>query len=390
MHLRPKGSIKFGIVTRYLGFNDGQGRVNYEIAQEAALQGYEVLIFSEQVDPRILMFGRVRTIILKPPQWLPSRLLRDQLFAVRSMIEVKRQKNNCDALLVNGFVTWHRCAVNAVHFVHSSWQASLSRPTESRMIPRDLYARLYVAVNVHLERWSLRRSDRVVAVSPSVCRELEQIGVPHSAIDVIINGVDTDEFRPGDGSRKAFGLSDAGTIALFAGDITTSRKNLDLVLRALQLTQGISLAVAGRLEGSPYPAIAKQMGLDDRVYFLGFQEDMPALMRSADFFLLPSRYEPFGLVVLEAMASGLPVLTTREAGIAPLINEDVGLVLDDADDAPALADWMQSLAKDPERRRRMGLRARKVAEAHSWRAMSKSYVDLLRSASTKSRSCLTA
>ena len=381
--------MRFGIVTRYLGFNDGQGRVNYEIAHEAALQGYEVLVFSEQVDTRIFGIGKVRAITLPPPRWLPSRLLRDQLFAFRSMIEVKRRRNRCDALLVNGFVTWCKSDINSIHFVHASWQASLDRSVKARSRVRGLYTRIYVALNVHLERWALRHSNRIVAVSSSVSRELEQIGVPRPIIEIIVNGVDTDEFRPGASERAVFGTEDAATLALFAGDITTTRKNLDVVLRALLLAPDISLAVAGRLEGSPYPTLAKSMGLDHRVYFLGFQADMPRLMRSADFFLLPSKYEPFGLVVLEAMASGLPVLTSKEAGIAPLIDQDVGQVLDDPDDASTLASWMQSLAADPERRRRMGARARRVAEAHSWKAMSRSYVELLRSASAKKRSCLT-
>jgi glycosyltransferase involved in cell wall biosynthesis len=119
------------------------------------------------------------------------------------------------------------------------------------------------------------------------------------------------------------------------------------------------------------------MGLADRVHFVGFQRDMPALMRSVDMFILPSRYEPFGLVVLEAMASGLPVLTSRAAGVSGLIPKDAGCVVDDAEDAGAMASWMEALADNSGARQSMGRSARALAQAHSWSAMATQYVTLL-------------
>jgi glycosyltransferase involved in cell wall biosynthesis len=372
--------MRFGVVTRYLGFNDGQGRVNFEVVCEAARQGHEVYVFSEEVDPRVLDLERVHAVLSTPPRWIPSRLLRDQLFAIRSMLLLRQPAYRCDALLANGFVTWANSDLNSIHFVHASWRRHfpISKLAGSKF--RDAYGSFYALANEWLEKRALRRSKQVVAVSDAVRGELQQLGVSPDRLQVIPNGVDIVEFAPGPSRRAAFGLPEDKVIALFAGDIMTSRKNLDTVLRALSLCPDLYLAVAGKVAGSPYPAMARSMGLQDRVMFLGFRPDVPDLMRSVDLFVLPSRYEPFGLVVLEAMASGLPVLTSRQAGIADCIDQHVGFVLDDCDDAETLAGWLNSLAASPELRREMGACARKLAEAHCWAAMARTYVRLLEKA----------
>ena len=369
--------MKFGIVTRYLGFNDGQGRVNYEVAREAARQGHEVVVFSETIDPRALTIKRIHPVLSAPPRWMPSRLLRDQLFALRSMLQLRRSAHRCDALLANGFVTWASSDLNSMHFVHASWRRSLPVAGRGQLTLRAAYAKLYAAMNERLERLALQSSRQVVAVSDAVRRELMLLGVDCARTHIIVNGVDTEEFAPGPDRRPDFGLPADVAIALFAGDIMTPRKNLTTVLESLLAVPDLHLAVAGKCTGSSYPAMARAMGLGDRVHFLGFRPEMPALMRSVDMFVLPSRYEPFGLVVLEAMAAGLPVLTSRQAGISAIMTPAVGYVLEDSDDALTLAGRLRTLTEQPDLRRRMGKDARALAEAHSWQKMARQYVDLL-------------
>jgi glycosyltransferase involved in cell wall biosynthesis len=98
-------------------------------------------------------------------------------------------------------------------------------------------------------------------------------------------------------------------------------------------------------------------------------------MRSVDVFLFPSRYEPLGLVLLEAMASGLPIITARTAGGAELLAGG-GRVLDDPDDAVMLAAWMSELAGDAGLRQRLGAAAREAAAPYSWRNMTDKYLRL--------------
>ena len=111
------------------------------------------------------------------------------------------------------------------------------------------------------------------------------------------------------------------------------RKNLDTVLQALVGASGVHLAVVGAREGSPYPALAERLGVADRVHFLGFRRDMAQIMQAVDIFVFPSRYEPFGIVVLEAMASGVPVILAATVGAAEVVTPDCGVVLPDPEDA---------------------------------------------------------
>ena len=176
--------------------------------------------------------------------------------------------------------------------------------------------------------------------------------------------------------RAALGLWRDGPVAVFAGDITTPRKNLDSVLKALTGVPGLRLVVVGALERSPYPAMAEQLGLTDRVRFLGYRRDVHAIMRACDFFVFPSRYEAGALVLLEAMASGLPVISAASAGGAELIGTDAGVVLDDSEDQLALAAAMREMRDDPEIRKTRAVSARRIAEHYTWAYMASQYLAL--------------
>ena len=377
--------MRLGIVTATIGANDGQGRVNREIAAECLRQGHEVVLFAERVDGTMASETAITPVFAAPPGWLPTRLLRDQAFAWRTRRHILDARNRCDVLLANGFVTWGRSDVNAVHFVHDSWARSSWHPWRQRRDARSLYAWAYSRLNMRLERHAFRRARHVVAVSDLVREELLRVGVPAASITVITNGVDADEFRPGPPERARFGLPEGARIALFAGDLKSSRKNLDTVLRAQAAVPGLHLAVAGRAEDTPYPAMAQQLGIADRVHFLGFQRDMPALMRSVDLLLFPSRYEPFGLVLLEALATGLPVVTARSAGASQILTPEVGVVLQDSDDHAKLAQAVTGLLDDDTRRSAMSVQARELARTHSWEGMARRYVDLLQDAARERR-----
>ncbi len=129
--------MRIGIVTRRVGFNDGQGRVNLEIAREALRQGHEVRLFCEHVDPEIMRAG-AKPDFAKPLPLLPSRMLKDQVFAWRTRARLTREAASFDAVLANGFATWAPADVNAVHFVHRSWLHSPHHPWRQRRAPKSL------------------------------------------------------------------------------------------------------------------------------------------------------------------------------------------------------------------------------------------------------------
>jgi len=122
------------------------------------------------------------------------------------------------------------------------------------------------------------------------------------------------------------------------------------------------------------------------VTFLGFRSDIADVMQACNAFVFPSQYEPFGLVVLEAMASGLPVVTARSTGASDVVDAESGYVIDDACDEQAIAQFLRKLAEDEDLRYRMGEAARRRAEHYSWDAVADAFLAAYeRAASAKRR-----
>lgn len=373
--------MKICIVTHNVIRGDGQGRVNYEITREALRRGHAVVLVADQVDPALCAAGA---------DWIPARprlrrvnLLKVWEFARRADRILDGLAGRVDLVHAYGFTTSRTHHVNTAQFVHDAWRRSPFHVARTNRNLYGVYQGTYSALNARWERAAYARARHVVAASGRVKSELVALGVPDGRVEVIFNGVDPGEFAPGTAAadRTALGLPAAVAsadvpLALFAGDIRTNRKNLDTVLRALPLCPSVHLAVVGSLENSPYPALAARLGVMKRVHFLGFRRDVADLMRACDCFVFPSRYEPFGIVVLEAMACGKPVITAANVGAAEIITPEAGIVLPDGEDARALANALQSLLGPTaaSRRAQMGTQARAIAEQHSWAHMAGKYL----------------
>lgn len=368
--------MKLCIVTHKVAIGDGQGRVNYEVAWEAIRRGHHVTLLASSVDLALEKHSQVDWIPISIKGY-PLQLVREMAFSTKTAWWLNKHQKEFDLIKLNGAITSARGDVNAVHFVHNSWLRSpINLSTQNRSL-RGTYQRFYTALNADWERKAFDRVKVVVAVSEKVAQELVAIGVPRDRIRVILNGIDLQEFAPGIVDRQKWGLPEEVPLALFAGDIRTPRKNLDTVLHSLVEVPQLHLAVVGGIAGSPYPELARSLNLENRVHFLGFRQDVPDLMKAADFLVFPSRYEPFGLVVLEAMATGIPVVTAATTGAAELVTPDCGFVLPDSDDTQALAEALNQLIKcDRQQRQQMGQVARTIAEQHSWANMARNYVNL--------------
>ena len=364
--------MHIALITHKFVRGDGQGRVNYEIAATALGAGHSLSLVASEIAPELAAHERVRAVRIGVERW-PSALLRNQVFALKTTRWLERHRDELDVVHVNGFVTWARADLNTAHFVHAAWLASPYHTIRFRKDGYGLYQWLYTYAGSFLERVAYGRSTAVVAVSLQVERELRGAGVDARRLRVIANGVDLEEFKPAPVSRRTLGVPE-GPVLLFAGDVKTPRKNLDTLLRALALTELGSLVVAGDASGSPYPRLAESLGLAERVTFLGYRADVAELMRAADVFVFPSRYEACSLVLLEAAASGLPVVGARTAGGVELLNRECSVLLDDPNDHVELAGVLRGLLAEPERRARMGAAARAAAAEHSWRAMGERYL----------------
>jgi len=367
--------MTLAIVTHTVATGDGQGRINYEIARAALERDHRVVLVATDVDEN-LRDAEMVTWIRVPVRRFPTELVRNQVFAWRSSRWLRRHRHELDVVIANGAITWPAADINIAHFVHSAWLDSPVHTLRTRSGPYAWYQGLYTLLNARWERRAFRQAHTVVAVSDRVREELEAVGIPRDKIRVIPNGVDLDEFSPGPSERGRLGLPENVPLGGLIGDLKTPRKNVDTVLKCMTERPDFHLAIAGTLDGSPYPALARDLGVQDRVYFLGFCDDIPALLRSVDVCLCPSRYEPFSLVLLEALASGCPVITSRNVGAAALLPREAGWVVDTPTDVRALTDTLREAIHDKPLHE-IKQAARKTAEQHSFGRMAATYLDLI-------------
>lgn len=366
--------MRIAIITHDIYPGDGQGRVNFELARFLIDRGIKVDLLADRVDEKLLDHGA--TWVSIHPGGRSINLLRVWRFKQLTNQYLDAHPNRYDIILACGVVLDRAHTVNVAHFVHGTWAKSPYHSARQHRGWRRWYYQFYTWLNLRWEQSTLAVAEVIVAVSDTVRNDLVELGIPPERIHVIPNGVDTKEFAPGPGNRTEFGLPSNSPVALFVGDIQSPIKNLETALEALAKVPQLHLAVAGKVKGSPYPALAADLGVADRTHFMGFQHDIPALMRSADVFVLPSHQDAFGLVVTEAMASGLPVIVSRSVGASCLVTPEVGVIIDPADDSTLLAQAFADLASNPARRRRMGNAARRAAREVSWSRMGERYLDL--------------
>lgn len=170
---------------------------------------------------------------------------------------------------------------------------------------------------------------KIVLVNSKQGREeiIRHYGVDENKVRVLYNGLDKKRFHSGlaeeyrGETRRELGIDEDEPVALFVGS-GFQRKGLGELIASLPHC-GVKLLVAGRDDQGPYIRLAKQKGVIDRVVFLGPRTDVVRLLGAADVFVLPSWYEPFSNACLEAMAAGLPTVTTMGTGAAEVIEEGI-------------------------------------------------------------------
>lgn len=229
-----------------------------------------------------------------------------------------------------------------------------------------------------LRRVVLRRASAIVANSPSLARLSEKADpVP---VHVIPNGVDTVFFRPATTAEER-GVGDSFRI-LFVGRLT-AQKNVTLLLNAVaemrrEATRRISLDIVG--DGPLRQELERtvhRLGLVDCVTWHGWRskEEVAALYRRADCFVNPSLYEGMPNTVLEAMASGLPVIASNVGGNDDLVTSGETGFLFDLSPPSSLRERLIVIKDDPGLRKAMGVRGREIVlSQYSWSAVAKQYI----------------
>jgi UDP-glucose:(heptosyl)LPS alpha-1,3-glucosyltransferase len=250
--------------------------------------------------------------------------------------------------------------------VHREW-------LRQRMRTLGIFGRLRIFLSpyhhyVKAAERALFRSPRLRAVicnSHRVKSEIQRyFAVPEHKLHVIYNGVDVQAFSPElkrhrAPLRKQFSIPQDAALFLFVGS-GFERKGVRMVLEAMaQLPLNAYLIVVGKDKRiKKFLHQAKALKIEDRVRFVGVQSDVKPFYGAADALVLPTLYDPFPNVVLEAMAAGLPVITSIQCGAAELIEHGRNGYVCDALDTPALIESMRSLMN-------AGIQKRLADEAHS-------------------------
>ncbi|MGH7318024.1 MAG: glycosyltransferase family 4 protein [Candidatus Rokuibacteriota bacterium] len=354
--------MKVALVRRESRPHGGVERVTARVAAELVKAGLEVALVAHRWDdvPPGVRFQRVPL----PPGPKSVRTLAFALGAPRVARSHGTIVHSFDRLVSQDL---YRVGEG----VHREWLLRRRRHFprhETLLDPIKPLHRVILAI----ERRAFGGGARLlVPNSHMVAGEIHRHYRPAAPAHVVRTGVDLDHFHPDrraalrPATRRELGLGDE-TVFLFIGS-GFRRKGLALLLAALARVRGVvRLLVIGGDRAGPYRRLAETLGMADRVRFLGVVDDPLAAYAAADVFILPSLYDPAANTCLEAMALGLPVVTTRANGSGELIESDrTGCLIEDPTDAAAFAAGLAPLL-DPRERVAVGARARAAVEAFPW------------------------
>jgi glycosyltransferase involved in cell wall biosynthesis len=215
--------------------------------------------------------------------------------------------------------------------------------------------------------------DRIVATCSDEVFELIRLGVPRSKITIVPCGVDLDLFTADGPARERRLPHRVVTVGRLV-----ARKGFDTAIRAVAQVPDTELIIAGgpaegRFEQDPQAhrlrRLAAELGIADRVVLAGQvgHAEMPALLRSADAVLCTPAYEPFGIVPLEAMACGRPVIASAVGGLTDTVIDQTTGFLVPAGDPAAVADRIRRLIDNPAEREALGAAGlERVGSRYSW------------------------
>ena len=311
--------MKVLVISRPFVFHGGVERATAGFLEALVAHGHEVHLLSPAGQPPVPGVT-LRTLALPPV----PRAARVLVLALAARLALRRRAWD---VVQSHERTLGQDVYRAGEGCHRGYLDALASPTHRRAV----YHRLLLA----LERRVFASTPEIVAISRLGAEEIARLyGVPHSRLSVVYNGVDLARFHPDNRARhRASARTDAAIpadawAALFAGS-GFERKGLATAIEGLaSLSDRTSrLLVVGKGDTQPYRRVAERLGAADRLVWLGARPDIERWYAAADALVLPTRYEPFGNVHLEALASGLPVVTTTAAGGAEVVGPEVGGVV---------------------------------------------------------------
>jgi len=345
--------VKIALVRKDFSSRGGGGeRYAVDLARTLRDFGHAVHVFAHRYEPLEGLFFHSVAVPLK------FSALKNWIFAKNVRLALSR--NEFD--IVNGLSQIYPQDIYRLgDGIHKHWL---------NVRPSTIFSHFWNKISprhraiLHIEKKisSPGNYRRIIAIS-NLCKQhaTNYYDVSPDLIDVIYCGVDFEVFNSsardkGLVLRDSLGVGRGDVVVLFVG-MNFARKGLRPLLLAVSQVRNkekYRILIVGKGNIYRYKKLAQDLGLNGVAIFCGLQHHMPAFYGSADVFVLPSYYEPFGNVCLEAMACGLPVITTRETGASELIlHGRSGFVMDHPEDTAALANWLE-VFEDRELSRSMG------------------------------------
>ena len=267
------------------------------------------------------------------------------------------KKNNYDVVwLHNPYFIFNNPFPKSLITIHSTYYGM-----SHHHVGNTFFLRMYYKIISVLERYCLGKIGKKIlftGVSPSVCEELERIGIPKECISYISNGVDIRIFHPSENKkelRKKFGIPEDKIVLLSVGRLTPAKQPhlmLDVFLSLEKKVETVTLCIAGK--GELFDSTqkhAKKIGIHD-IKLLGHvdnQKDLPGLYASCDYYVMTSKYEGSPLTLLEAMASGLPCIVSDIPHLRIVREANCGIVVhfEDVENAASqINDYLQGYHPD--------------------------------------------
>jgi glycosyltransferase involved in cell wall biosynthesis len=358
--------MRIAVISRHFS-RAGGGAESYAVALVQGMASrHEVHVFSQASNHPVegVTYHSVFCLFQKP------RWLNQLWFAVSTWRQTRR-----------GF--------DIVHSHENTWQGQIQtihvRPVRHnlffpykgmslvfRWVKVVLSPRLITYLLLEGSRFKSSSSRQVVATSAHLCQECEE-AYPNcfDKIKVVTPGVNLHKslWQKSD-ARRALNLPQDGQMILFVAN-DFARKGLDTLLKSLRhLPSSVFLAVAGNPSASEkYRRMARELGIEDRVYFLGSLDDLSPAYVAADCLAHPTLEDSFAMVVLEAMAHGLPVVVSGpdECGVSRQLTHGVNaLILSDPKNEKELASQIVAVLHDRDLSYSLQQGGFAFAERHSW------------------------
>jgi UDP-glucose:(heptosyl)LPS alpha-1,3-glucosyltransferase len=346
--------VRIGIIkSNYFPSGGGSERYTNGLIAQLLARGHEVQVLAARWDPAAASSG---VSLLRVPILAGPSFVRTLSFALHCRRAVRVA--DCDLVLsIERTIRQDICRAGGG--CHREWLIQRRRCRSG--VGRNLFwLNPLHAVLLWIERqsYSPQHTRAIIANSHRGKEEIiRHYHFPAERIHVVHNGTDCERFKP-----AAARTDRSETVLLFAGS-GFERKGLEFAVRALaRLPATVRLEVAGKGNPSRYQRLAKELGVEGRLRFLGSAQRIEEVYGRSDILVHPAIYEPFSNTCLEAMACGLPVVTSRINGASEIVRPgENGKVVENPADIPELAAAIQYFL-DPAIRAKAGALARQTAE----------------------------